>query len=164
MFNIAEKHAQDIASEQATKKTSEVIDQNINEIKNKSTSKPLLPSRPSLPARNNDIKIPRRPTSHNNPFSENGLSKGIPPDARTRYETIYDANKDDNDYIDGAVVKAIYLRSRLDNKTLFKIWNHLDTDEDGRLSKNEFCAGMFLIDERLKGHPVPNELPNGLLE
>ncbi|RGB25795.1 hypothetical protein C1646_631852, partial [Rhizophagus diaphanus] len=63
----------------------------------------------------------------------------------------------------GAVVKEIYLRSRLDNKTLFKIWNLLDDDEDGRLSRNEFCVGMFLIDERLKGHPVPNKLPHELL-
>jgi hypothetical protein len=32
---------------------------------------------------------------------ENDLSKGIPPDVKKRYEIIYDANKDDDDYIDG---------------------------------------------------------------
>jgi hypothetical protein len=32
---------------------------------------------------------------------ENDLSKGITSNARKRYEVIYDANKDDDDYIDG---------------------------------------------------------------
>ncbi|CAB4375573.1 unnamed protein product [Rhizophagus irregularis] len=177
LFNKVEKEAQNIANDQAKKKVGETFDKNMNEIQNKSTSKPLAPSRsnniindqispkarPPLPTRNNDIKIPRRPTSHNNPFGENDLSKGIPSDVKKRYEIIYNANKDDDGYIDGAVVKEIYLRSRLDNKTLFKIWNLLDDDEDGRLSRNEFCVGMFLIDERLKGHPVPNKLPHELL-
>lgn len=32
---------------------------------------------------------------------ENGLSKGIPLAVKKRYEIIYDANKDDDGYIDG---------------------------------------------------------------
>ena len=80
LFNKVEKGAQNIASNQAKKKVDEVFDKNVEEIQNKSTSKPLIPprnnnktsstSRPLLPSRNSDIKIPRRPTSHSsNPFS-----------------------------------------------------------------------------------------------
>ncbi|CAG8693790.1 13495_t:CDS:2, partial [Funneliformis caledonium] len=177
LFDKLEKNAQDLASNQAKKKAGDTFDKNLDEIQSK--PKPNLPirnnlsninsqitsaPRPSVSTRNTDVIIPRRPKSHDNHSSENNLSKGIPSDARNRYEIIYDANKDDDDSIDGAVVKAIYLRSCLDNKTLSKIWDLLDTDEDGRLSRNEFCAGMFLIDERLKGHPIPDELPYGLLE
>ncbi|CAI2172737.1 3723_t:CDS:2 [Funneliformis geosporum] len=177
LFDKLEKNAQDLASNQAKKKAGDTFDKNLNEIQSK--PKPNLPirnslsninnqitsaPRPLLSTRNPDVIIPRRPKSHDNSSSENDLSKGIPPDAMNRYEIIYDANKDDDDFIDGAVVKAIYLRSCLDNKTLSKIWDLLDTDEDGRLSRNEFCAGMFLIDERLKGQPIPDKLPYGLLE
>ncbi|CAG8664885.1 10047_t:CDS:2, partial [Racocetra persica] len=126
-------------------------------------SNSLKPSIPSRKTNNSEIKIPRRPAQHNNPFKEHNLSQGIKPDARKRYEIVFGANKDDDGYIDGAVVKEIYVRSRLDNQTLRKIWDLLDTDGDGRLSKNEFCVGMFLIDERLRGNPVPDELPEQLL-
>ncbi|KAF0525485.1 epidermal growth factor receptor substrate 15-like 1 [Gigaspora margarita] len=126
-------------------------------------SNSLKPSIPPKKTSNTEIKIPRRPIQHNNPFKEHNLSQGIKPDAKERYETVFEANKDDDGYIDGAVVKEIYVRSRLDNQTLCKIWELLDTDEDGRLSKNEFSVGMFLIDERLRGNPVPDELPEHLL-
>jgi hypothetical protein len=88
LFDKAEKSAQGIAADQAKKKVGESFDKSTNDVKNKSESKPPLParnnsggvlsdldnklssmSRPPLPARNSDIKIPRRPTSHNNPFS-----------------------------------------------------------------------------------------------
>lgn len=35
-------------------------------------------------------------------------------------------------------------------------------DEDGLLNQREFCVGMHLIDERLRGFPVPEVLPTGL--
>jgi hypothetical protein len=141
LFDKVENRAQGVAGNMAKKKAGEAFDQKTNDIQNRSISKPPLPvrknilsdidnkipaSRPPLPARNTDVKIPRRPTSHNNPFSgmkknffflfhkyleknneciviniENDLSKGIMPNVRKRYEIIFDANRDDDDYIDG---------------------------------------------------------------
>ena len=86
--------------------------------------------------------------------TESNLSKGIPRDARERYEIVFSANMDEDGYISskfvdlftflykkkkffflnfgvftnetllgiGDVVKEIYMRSRLDKKTLSKIW------------------------------------------
>jgi hypothetical protein len=82
LFDKVEKDAQNIANDQAKKRVGEAFDKNVNEIQNKSTSKPPVPPRnnniindqisstlrPLLSAKNTDIKIPRRPTSHNNPF------------------------------------------------------------------------------------------------
>ncbi|CAG8710306.1 1857_t:CDS:2, partial [Ambispora leptoticha] len=65
----------------------------------------------------NSPQIPPRPPQHN-PFSEHNLSKGIPDDARERYEEVFEAKKSSDGYID---------------------------------------------DERLKGNPVPDMLPRGLL-
>ncbi|CAG8521608.1 2467_t:CDS:2 [Paraglomus brasilianum] len=134
---------------------------------------------PPLPDRKNTTraegestsKIPPRPPQHN-PFNESNLSKGIPRNARERYEIVFAANMDEDGYIDtnetlldiGDVVKEIYMRSRLDKKTLSKIWSLCDSDEDGRLSQHEFCVGMFLIDGRLQGNRVPDTLPDELIE
>ncbi|CAG8475258.1 4770_t:CDS:2 [Racocetra fulgida] len=64
-------------------------------------SNSLKPSIPSRKTNNSEIKIPRRPAQHNNPFKEHNLSQGIKPDARKRYEIVFEANKDDDGYIDG---------------------------------------------------------------
>ncbi|KAG9301188.1 hypothetical protein G9A89_012571 [Geosiphon pyriformis] len=131
----------------------------------------LIP--PPLPVRKNTVNsstdvtsspktIPPRPPQHN-PFSEHNLSKGIPADARKRYEQVFEAKQNREGYIDGEVVKDIYVKSRLDSKTLHKIWNLVDTRKIGKLNKQEFSAGMFLIDERLKGIPVPDNLPRETL-
>jgi hypothetical protein len=41
--------------------------------------------------------------------------------------------------------------------------NLADVDGDGYLSCVEFCIGMFLIDDRLRGYPIPETLPRELL-
>src|SRR2546423_15646137 len=85
LFSKVENHAQGVAGNMAKKKAGETFDKKSNDIQNKSASKPPLPdrksilsdidnkisptSRPPLLARNTNVKIPRRPTSHNNPFS-----------------------------------------------------------------------------------------------
>ncbi|CAJ0763853.1 9060_t:CDS:10 [Entrophospora sp. SA101] len=118
-----------------------------------SQSPPPLPSRKNLGlSTDSEIKIPHRPLQYS----------GIPSDAKKRYELVFDSNKEE-DLIDAAVVREIYIRSRLNNKTLYKIWDLLDTDKDGYLNRNEFCIGMFLIDKRLEGDPVPDKLPKELL-
>ncbi|CAH1765754.1 1969_t:CDS:10 [Entrophospora sp. SA101] len=58
---------------------------------------------------------------------------GIPSDAKKRYELVFDSNKEE------------------------------DLIDDGYLNRNEFCIGMFLIDKRLEGDPVPDKLPKELL-
>ncbi|KAL1921973.1 uncharacterized protein VTP21DRAFT_10615 [Calcarisporiella thermophila] len=105
-------------------------------------------------------KTPPRP-SRKNPFLvENG--DGIPADARRRYEALFDETAAGAEYMEGTQVRQIFMRSKLDKKTLAKIWDLADYDEDGRLSRHEFCVGMHLIDERLRNHPLPDELPESL--
>ena len=62
----------------------------------------------------------------------------------------------------GDQVRAIWLRSGLDNTALGKVWALVDAGRDGWLSKREFVVGMWLIDERLKGFAFPDQLPDEL--
>ncbi|CAG8604224.1 1324_t:CDS:2, partial [Paraglomus occultum] len=133
--------------------------------RNQENTPPPLPDRKNTTRSGGEglSRIPPRPPQHN-PFNESNLSKGIPNDARERYEIVFAANMDEDGYINSDVVKEIYMRSRLDKKTLSKIWSLCDRDEDGRLSQHEFCVGMFLIDGRLQGNRVPDTLPDELIE
>lgn len=94
----------------------------------------------------------------------NNVIDYIPTDARVRYEDVfsrYDANQEG--ILSGDEVRTIWMRSGLDPPTLGEIWSLADVDEDGALTMEEFCIGMFLIDDRLRGVPVPKQLPDVLL-
>lgn len=83
---------------------------------------------------------------------------------RKRYEGVWAANKgllmpsqDTNSDITvvNLVVRDIWHRSRLPNDVLQEIWDLVDNEAVGRLAKDEFVVGMWLIDQRLKGRKLP---------
>ncbi|EME48157.1 hypothetical protein DOTSEDRAFT_69932 [Dothistroma septosporum NZE10] len=60
-----------------------------------------------------------------------------------------------NDSVSNIVVRDIWSRSRLSEQTLEMVWDLVDNDAVGRLQKDEFVVGMWLIDQRLKGRKLP---------
>ncbi|KAI1318165.1 Increased rDNA silencing protein [Mortierella claussenii] len=86
---------------------------------------------------------------------------GVKPDARRRYEMLF-RSVTSGDYIEGVKVHAIFVRSRLDSKTLAQIWDLVDVDNAGRLSRAQFCMGLYLIDERLASGLIPLEVSDEL--
>ncbi|OZJ04294.1 hypothetical protein BZG36_02574 [Bifiguratus adelaidae] len=126
---------------------------------------------PALPPRENSIsstsstkqsRMPPRPDKHS-PFpDEDHLAQGIPDDARRRYNVVFDANHKGG-LMQGSATKKIWAKSRIDAASLARVWNLADVDQDGYLNKGEFAIGMFLIDDRLGGYPIPDELPAALL-
>ena len=59
------------------------------------------------------------------------------------------------DQVSNIVAREIWQRSRLPDVVLETVWDLVDTDAVGRLSKEEFVVGMWLIDQRLKGRKLP---------
>ncbi len=53
------------------------------------------------------------------------------------------------------VVREIWLRSRLSDGVLAEIWDLVNNQSTGMLSREEFVVGMWLIDQRLKGRKLP---------
>jgi hypothetical protein len=86
---------------------------------------------------------------------------------RKRYEGVWAANKglylptsanDDNDVSQDVVnlaVQEIWLRSRLPVHVLEEVWDLVDSRAIGRLRRDEFVVGLWLIDQRLKGRKLP---------
>lgn len=52
-------------------------------------------------------------------------------------------------------VKEIWMRSRLPDHELEEVWDLVDGRGVGRLRREEFVVGMWLIDQRLKGRKLP---------
>ena len=80
---------------------------------------------------------------------------------RKRYEGVWAANKgmylaeDSQSAVCNLVVRDIWTRSRLSNTVLEEVWDLVDNESVGRLAKEEFVVGMWLIDQSLKGRKLP---------
>ena len=88
---------------------------------------------------------------------------------RKRYEGVWAANKGlflpqpSPNYIDNdpaqdvcnLVTRDIWLRSRLPIHVLEEVWDLVDNRAIGRLKRDEFVVGLWLIDQRLKGRKLP---------
>jgi len=55
------------------------------------------------------------------------------------------------------------LKSKLPDTTLAKVWHLADCDKDGYLTEEEFAIAMYLIDVKLRGHSLPEVLPDHLV-
>ncbi|KAL3472954.1 hypothetical protein BJX99DRAFT_234443 [Aspergillus californicus] len=60
------------------------------------------------------------------------------------------------------VVQDIWSRSRLPNHVLERIWDLVDGQKIGLLTRAEFVVGMWLIDQQLKGHKLPTMVPDSV--
>jgi hypothetical protein len=92
---------------------------------------------------------------------------------RKRYEGVWAANKglhiqdtssrsssrtpDKDPMLDvlNLVTKDIWSRSRLPEHELEEVWDLVDGRGVGRLRRDEFVVGMWLVDQRLKGRKIP---------
>uniref|UniRef100_F1KQL1 Intersectin-1 n=1 Tax=Ascaris suum TaxID=6253 RepID=F1KQL1_ASCSU len=65
--------------------------------------------------------------------------------------------------LSGVHARNVLAQSQLPNVTLAEIWNLSDVNKDGRLSVEEFCIAMHLIDSVKAGFLLPKKLPPELL-
>lgn len=57
--------------------------------------------------------------------------------------------------VSNLVVKDIWSRSRLPDNVLEEVWDLVDRKAAGKLERDEFVVGMWLVDQRLKGRKLP---------
>ena len=65
--------------------------------------------------------------------------------------------------ITGSAAKMEMVKSKLPNSVLGKIWKLSDCDQDGMLDEDEWALANYLIDIKIEGHDLPNELPGHLI-
>uniref|UniRef100_A0A8C1JER9 Epidermal growth factor receptor pathway substrate 15 like 1 n=1 Tax=Cyprinus carpio TaxID=7962 RepID=A0A8C1JER9_CYPCA len=130
-------------------------------------SVPVLPSSPFL------LKENLRPTpalsksslgssTNLSPSSSFKRSTPTPPQPQThtqQYEEIFElADSDFDGMVGGGEVKDIFMNSRLPQSVLAHIWSLADTQRTGKLTKEQFCLAMHLIQEKVKGVDPPQSL------
>ncbi|PIA15576.1 EF-hand, partial [Coemansia reversa NRRL 1564] len=83
---------------------------------------------------------------------------------RKRYEQFFN-NLDTQrvGYLSGDVPVNFFLKSKLPETVLSKVWDLADIKRTGKLTKEEFAVAMHLINARLAGGPVPDKLPPTLI-
>ena len=67
------------------------------------------------------------------------------------------SSSDDDPALDvlNLVVREIWSRSRLPEHELAEVWELVDGRQVGRLKREEFVVGLWLVDQRLKGRKLP---------
>jgi EH domain-containing protein 1 len=80
-----------------------------------------------------------------------------------KYDQVFNSLGPVNGKITGAAAKAEMTKSHLPNSVLGKIWKLSDIDKDGMLDAEEFALAMHLINIKVEGNEIPNELPDHLI-
>ncbi|KAJ5881263.1 Increased rDNA silencing protein 4 [Penicillium subrubescens] len=85
----------------------------------------------------------------------------IPPDRRKTGGGPNGAEKGPpaSEMVLNLVAREIWSRSRLPPAVLAQVWDLVDSQQIGLLTKEEFVVGMWLIDQQLKGHKLPVKVP-----
>lgn len=65
-------------------------------------------------------------------------------------------------YVAGPVARDYFLKSKLPNDELIVIWELADLDQDGSLTRIEFCLAFHLTLARRKGYQLPTHIPETL--
>lgn len=82
---------------------------------------------------------------------------------RSNYDILFDSLSPIQGKLSGATVKEELVKSKLPNAVLAKIWKLSDVDRDGYLDKDEFALAMHLINVKLQGNEIPEDLPRHLV-
>jgi hypothetical protein len=82
---------------------------------------------------------------------------------RAKYDTIFESLNPINSKVTGSAAKKEMVKSRLPNPVLAKVWRLADVDQDGALDSDEFALAMHLINIKLDGYDMPDDLPDHLI-
>ncbi|KAJ2710628.1 hypothetical protein H4R19_003656 [Coemansia spiralis] len=83
----------------------------------------------------------------------------VTKDEWRRYEQFFDSlDSQRAGYLVGDVPVNFFLKSKLPDEELSRVWDLADVQRRGRLSKEEFAVAMHLINARLAGAPIPDKL------
>ncbi|KAJ2996607.1 hypothetical protein HDV02_006369 [Globomyces sp. JEL0801] len=142
------------------KKLSDTADDNAN-VTTTIKPKPSLPARPpsQMVSENSPVgkrPVPPRPKARNPIINPPNQPQKISQPAIQRYTDLFIKTTGANQMMLSSQVKSIWIKSRLELKELGMIWNLLEPI-DKKLNLQEFCIGMHLIDEVLRGKPIPKD-------
>lgn len=108
------------------------------------------------------------PTSNLHSAMDNKLKENVTWAITKQEKQIYDGlfqawDSQKKGYVDSNVALNVFTKSGLSRSDLESIWTLVDTDDTGKLNKNQFAVAMHLIYRRLNGYDIPLRLPPELI-
>ncbi|KAG0090451.1 hypothetical protein BGZ93_009306, partial [Podila epicladia] len=83
---------------------------------------------------------------------------------QTTYERIYSLwERPAEECVSSDIAGKVYMTLGLKNTDLFKMWQLINPDEKSVLSRTYFIAGLHLVNSRVVGYELPDELPDELM-
>ncbi|KAG2180889.1 hypothetical protein INT43_008469 [Umbelopsis isabellina] len=83
---------------------------------------------------------------------------------KQKYDTYFDRiDSNRTGVIQGNDAVEFFQNSRLPEAELAQVWDLADTQQRGKLSREEFAVAMHLIHKRIGGQPIPRQLPATLM-
>ncbi|KAK6748800.1 hypothetical protein RB195_001432 [Necator americanus] len=135
---------------------------------------PLQPAPPSFPVYHTAPPgmLGRRPSQPQNGGSTPNLTQGkqcgnwaIPHQAKLRYSQQFNQHdKQRLGFLTGAAGRSALGMSGLPTTALAHIWTLSDVNKDGKLTVDEFCIAMHLIDMFKAGYALPDQTPPELVQ
>ncbi|KDR81377.1 hypothetical protein GALMADRAFT_239245 [Galerina marginata CBS 339.88] len=90
----------------------------------------------------------------------------LSPHDKTKFQNMFMKYGPQNGLLSGDKARDIFVKSKLSNEQLLKIWNLADTQDRGVLDSTDFAIGMYFIQGVMTGKIsfIPTALPPGLLQ
>ncbi|GJE86805.1 EF-hand protein [Phanerochaete sordida] len=86
------------------------------------------------------------------------------PSDKAAFSNYFDAIEHERKgYVEAEVAATFFHQSGLSDSVLAQIWDLVDVDNDGRLTREEFAVAMCLTRCKLAGKEIPAQLPPSLL-
>ncbi|XP_069794733.1 epidermal growth factor receptor substrate 15 isoform X2 [Narcine bancroftii] len=119
---------------------------------------PLIPSPPS--AKESRQSLPPVGILPTKTAATQSVKWVVTPADKTKYDEIFmKTDKDQDGFVSGVEVKDFFLTTGLAPTTLARIWALCDTNDCGKLSKEQFALALHLINQKLiKGIDPPQVL------
>ncbi|KAI7859687.1 hypothetical protein BDC45DRAFT_475663 [Circinella umbellata] len=88
----------------------------------------------------------------------------VTPQEKAQFDTFFDKiDGQKTGFVQGTETVEFFKNSRLPENDLAHIWDLADTNQQGRLTREQFAVAMHLIHKRLQGDALPNTLPQTLI-
>ncbi|XP_059840238.1 epidermal growth factor receptor substrate 15 isoform X1 [Hypanus sabinus] len=119
---------------------------------------PLIPSPPS--AKESRQSLPPVGILPTKTAAAQSVKWVVTPADKTKYDEIFmKTDKDQDGFVSGVEVKDFFLTTGLGPATLARIWALCDTNDCGKLNKEQFALALHLINQKLtKGIDPPQVL------
>lgn len=120
---------------------------------------PVIPPMPSLISTADLLMMPSTPIAA---ATANTSDWVVSASDKSRFDSMFTKSDLDNDgLVSGLEIKDVFLQSGIPNLCLANIWSLCDTNQSGKLTREQFALAMWMVERKRNGYDPPDFLaPN----